>query len=58
MCLLRNKKANSKVLPGEFCVCDSEVEQEALQFLHILRTIVKSYSTFLNRVNKIRQRDI
>ena len=44
MCLLLNKKGKSKVLSGGFCLRDSEAEQKALQFLHIQRSKVNSYS--------------
>ena len=35
MCFKRKKKGKSKVTSGGFCLGYSEVEQRALQFLHI-----------------------
>ena len=36
MCFGRKKKGKYKVLSGGFCLRDSEDEQRALQFLHII----------------------
>ena len=41
----RKKNGKSKVLSGGFCLCYSEAEQMALQFLHIHCSNVNSYSS-------------
>ena len=45
MCFRRKTKGKSKVQCGGFFLRDSEVEQRALQFLHIYCSNVSSYSS-------------
>ena len=53
MCLLRNKKGKSKALSGGLCLRDLEAKQKALQFLHMKRSNVCSYSS----ASKLRKQD-
>ena len=45
MCLKRKKKGKSNVLSRGFCLFDSEIEQRALQFLHIYCSDVRNHSS-------------
>ena len=45
MCSSRKKKGKSKVMFGGLICLDSEAEQKALQFSHIQRSNVNSYSS-------------
>ena len=58
MCFKQKKKGKSKVLSGGFCLRDSKVEQRSLQFLHIHRSNVNSYSSAPELDNKIHQTEV
>ena len=56
--LITKKKGKSKVLSREFCLFDSETEQRALQFLHIIAKMYAVTPQLLNQRNKIRETEV
>ena len=58
VCLLRNKKGKSKVLPGGFFVRDSEAKQKAFQLFHIYCSNVNNYSSAPESNKQIRHPEL